>query len=339
MKYLYLHVGPHKTGTTAIQKFMLDNQSVIFKKGILYPKRYMRIFGQHLFRDKLSQRTLDEEDIAFFKDSECDFVISSEDLISLNKSDFTYLKQSLPFLQVRVIYSWRRASFKLYSIWQEVIKHGGTQDFFAYYHEHLARPAMSQMLSPDLKLSMFATVFGKENIIVIDYDASAKHKRLLEDFLTAICLDSSDSELVSALNSQTVQSNVRNQSMSVEDVETVRALNYILSDKASDGTVRSFYQQHIKALSQEDLLYVHNRIKEYISPERVGNYAVDVRAEKIMVQQYSEQLINYEPNTKNQEAAFPATDWLLDFEVHACLERLAHQLSEYISVPDKQHEV
>ena len=36
-KILYVHVGTTKTGTTAIQSFMIDNQEVLNQKGYYYP--------------------------------------------------------------------------------------------------------------------------------------------------------------------------------------------------------------------------------------------------------------------------------------------------------------
>jgi hypothetical protein len=327
MKTLFLHVGPHKTGTTAIQKYMLDNQVEFHKQGVLYPKRFVRIFGHHHIRERLAEKNFSAEDIDFFKNTDANFVISSEDLISLSKDNFTYLKQSLPFLTVKVVFSWRRASLKLYSIWQEVIKHGGTIDFFAYYHEHLARPAMSQMLSPDLKLGMFGHVFGKQNLIVIDYDASAKNNTLIPDFLKAVGLS-----VPSNIAENEQDSNVRNASMSIEDIETVRALNYIFKSRsqsqeaADDGATRSAYQAHKEQLQGEDLSYLHAAIAKHHVAMNVGNYAIDIRAEKIMSKDYIDNIMNYAPNVGFKSVQLPSTEWLLDPQAHACLERIADKL-------------
>ena len=326
MKTLFLHVGPHKTGTTAIQKYMLDNQVAFHQQGALYPKRFIRIFGHHHIRERLAEKNFTSEDIEFFKNTDSNFVISSEDLISLSKDHFTYLKQSLPFLPIKVVFSWRRASLKLYSIWQEVIKHGGTIDFFAYYHEHLARPAMSQMLSPDLKLSMFGQVFGKENVIVLDYEASAKNKSLIPDFLNAVGLNPN----IEVTESE-VDANVRNASMSVEDTEMVRALNYIMQNRdpalPSDGAIRSAYQTHKAELEGDDLSYLYELIAKHQHTMNVGNYAIDIRAERIMAKDYASNMLNYTPNVGTKSVKLPSTEWLLDVEAHNCLQRIADRLT------------
>ena len=36
-KILYLHIGKHKTGTTALQDFMAMNRNELKKLGVLYP--------------------------------------------------------------------------------------------------------------------------------------------------------------------------------------------------------------------------------------------------------------------------------------------------------------
>lgn len=36
-KTLYIHAGTHKTGTTAIQKFLSANRDLLAKNGYLYP--------------------------------------------------------------------------------------------------------------------------------------------------------------------------------------------------------------------------------------------------------------------------------------------------------------
>ena len=105
MKTLYLHVGPHKTGTTSIQKFMLDNQAILFKSNLVYPKQFVKIFGHHDFRQVIAERRIDDQVKTFFNDNDHDFVLSSEDLISLNKEDFEYLRASLAPCKIVVIYT------------------------------------------------------------------------------------------------------------------------------------------------------------------------------------------------------------------------------------------
>ena len=79
MKTLYLHVGPHKTGTTLLQKFMLDNTPALAEQGLVYPSNYIKIFGHHELRQKIVDRALSDEDVQFINQSTQNILFSSED--------------------------------------------------------------------------------------------------------------------------------------------------------------------------------------------------------------------------------------------------------------------
>jgi hypothetical protein len=324
MNTLFLHVGPHKTGTTAIQKFLLDNQSELFKSNLVYPQRYMKIFGHHGFRDLLHKQALSQDDLAFFQEKH-DFLLSSEDFISLAKDKFEYLRYKVENKKIVVIFSWRRASFKLYSIWQETVKHGGTESFYSYYHNHLARPAQSQMLSADLKLNMFTHVFGKDNVKVLDYDASSQTDTLLADFLNICGIAWSDKVVTSDNNPQAI-----NRSMDVTDIEIIRALNLIFQRYHSlqGSWVRENY------IKQRDKLEVGglSRLKEIVSQYKneliVGNYFIDHRCEKIMVEKFSDNIVNYQPNTLTKKLLLAKDDWIFEPEAQLILSDLAKLLKE-----------
>lgn len=42
---LILHIGTPKTGTTAIQKFLYDNQTLLKEKGFFYPEIQKIMYG------------------------------------------------------------------------------------------------------------------------------------------------------------------------------------------------------------------------------------------------------------------------------------------------------
>ncbi len=323
MNTCYLHVGPHKTGTTAIQRFLLDNQKLLFKSNIVYPKRFQSLAGHHDFRELLLNNSLCQGDIEFLGNQAHDFLLSSEDFISLGKASFEYLRSSLGSTKIVLIYAWRRASLKLYSIWQEVIKHGGTISFFSYYHDHLAYPAQSEMLSADLKLSMFCHVFGKDNVRVLDYDASSRNNRLLEDFLRIVGVGWDDSFVTSENDPNAI-----NRSMCVTDIEIIRALNHIFKNRFDihGGFVRINYIHQIEALKQVGL----NRLKEIIGAYEqditVGNYFIDRRCENIMTDKFHDNLFNYEPNTATNKLKIVQPEWIFDKEAQYLLNDLTNVL-------------
>ena len=322
MNKLFIHVGPHKTGTTSIQKFLLDNRVLLFKDNLVYPKRHSTIFGHHGYRQLIQDKTLDKEEVEFFNEPH-DFLLSSEDFISLNKADFEYLRETITSKQIVILFAWRRASFKLYSIWQETIKHGGTDTFYAYYHDHLARPGQSQMLSPDLKLNMFSQVFGKDNIRIIDYDAAAKQ----DDLLPVFC---STMERKWRGDFVTPEKNVNalNRSMDIADIEVIRALNHLFKSHwgITGADVRVAYKEQHNLLLENGLERLKAVIGQHETQLTVGNYFIDNRAEKLMNERYRDQIVNYQPLSETKSLKLVNPDWMFEKEAHAILEGLAGTL-------------
>ena len=316
MNTIFLHVGPHKTGTTALQKFMLDNQSNLFKQNLVYPKRYIQIFGHHKFRENIVNRDISDDDIAFFNETDNNFLLSSEDYISLSKEDFEYLKQRFENFEIKIIYTWRRASLKLYSIWQEVIKHGGTVDFFQYYHEHLARPGTSQMLSPDLKLATLSQVFGNQNVSVLDYESSVATNTLMNDFLKLMGIEWDESFEQSQKSAES-----ENRSMTLADVEIVRALNIKAKQTGAlnGANMRLAYLKHKDSLVLDSLI---EAIKRNTFAINVGNYFIDVRAEKVMSNKYSSIIYNYKNAVKSKELKIASSEWFLNDNIHGVLDKV-----------------
>ena len=291
MKKLFLHVGPHKTGTTLIQKFMLDNQTKLLSSKLFYPKRFIRIYGHHEFRDRLKDMNLSSDDVNFLNQYAGDVLLSSEDFISLNDAHLEYLRSKFSNTKIIIIYAWRRASSKLYSIWQESIKHGGVENFFEYHHNHLASPAQSMMLSADLKLKMFCRIFGKQHVKVLDYNASAKNDTLISDFLSILGREPNE-EYVFPENDLQAQ----NRSLAHTDTEIIRALNYMFRErKGLTGTaVRELYTENHARLDQESLGQLKTIIEKDSIKLDAGKYFIDQRSEKIITNLYADNTLNYE---------------------------------------------
>jgi hypothetical protein len=294
----------------------------------VYPKRFLSIFGHHAFRDLLNNQTLSNEDIQFFEQADNNFVLSSEDFISLNKDKFEYLRCAIESKQIEVIYSWRRASLKLYSIWQETVKHGGTQTFAAYYHDHLARPGMSQMLSADLKLNMFCHVFGRDNVKVLDYDASAANNSLLKDFISAVGLKWQDNFVTPENNENAI-----NRSMDVTDIEVIRGLNQVFKVKHSitGAWVRQQYAALSEPLEQAGLAQLKQVISRYQRELTVGNYLIDNRGEKIMSDKFKDNLLNHQVCQTRKSIRLAEPEWIFETEAQTLMAELTRVLETAIA--------
>ena len=81
MTKLYLHIGPHKTGSTFIQKVFFENRERVLRLGVTYPNfGFCGQFGQHEAVEKskvgaLEQHQLDEY-LAQFLSGEINFASS-----------------------------------------------------------------------------------------------------------------------------------------------------------------------------------------------------------------------------------------------------------------------
>ena len=323
---LYLHVGPHKTGTTLIQKSMLDNQWLLLQKGLFYPIGFLTIFGHHEFRNKVKEREITDDDISFLKHTGKNVLLSSEDFISLNEDDFRYLKERLGDFEIEVIYAWRRANKKLFSIWQEYVKHGGQDTFFEYHFPHIARPATSGMLSPDVKLSMLSRVFGKNNISIIDYDAAAKVDNLLDLFSGLVGLKDA-SELTVPLQDK----NASNKSMKFHESELLRALNcrFALTSYVTGVAVRLAFNENKAQLNQNLLQDLLKIIEKDVIHVNADKYFIDQRSENVLTNKFEHCLVNYEESLLVNSFSISSQKWFVDERARSMFESLSNQLRKF----------
>ncbi len=218
MTKLYLHVGPHKTGSTFIQKVFFENRERLLRLGVNYPNfGFSGQFGQHEAVEKvraLEQHQL-EEYLAPFLNSEINFA-SSENFDRLNSGEIQKLKDALGSADVRIVYYYRNHIDMLPSWWQEAVKHGSRISFHEFVLPHILRPFASNIVNPCVVLDLYAEVFGESNITIIDY-----HGALQRDTILAPLLELLGIELSGIINASV------NASLKMEIVEIIRALNAI----------------------------------------------------------------------------------------------------------------
>lgn len=218
MTKLYLHIGPHKTGSTFIQKVFFENRERLLRLGVNYPNfGFSGQFGQHEAVEKvraLEQRQLDEY-LAPFLSGEVNFM-SSENFDRLNSGEIQKLQKSLATADVRIIYYYRNHIDMLPSWWQEAVKHGSRISFHEFVLPHILRPFASNIVNPCVVLDLYADVFGKSNITIIDYNAALQKDTILAPLLELLGI-----ELSGIINASV------NASLKLEIVEIIRALNAI----------------------------------------------------------------------------------------------------------------
>lgn len=171
---LILHIGVHKTGTTALQDILEQNRETLSRQAMWYARTDRPPFPEHakhgsLFRaalrggeDLLSEtRILSEE----FRQSGCTTLVLSEEGFSEPRfSKFAALADFLAAFEVKIYCNIRRQDYLIESLWNQHCKFRdesrGIEDF-AFDPEILNRCRFKPLLD-------FWSSFGE--IVVRDYD-------------------------------------------------------------------------------------------------------------------------------------------------------------------------
>ena len=189
-KQLILHVGFHKSGTTALQESFFAQRKELETRGVLYPsvgwQAHHRIawalarkrwgwkdrggkttpystWTRMLWRIKLSKANK--------------VVLSSEFLSELPPEKMQLLKKQVQGRQVKVLFTLRPLVKLLGSSYQQYLKYGLKEDYVTWLHSVLDVPGQSKLNPSFWKRNMhgdvvarWAQVFGTENVAVIIVD-------------------------------------------------------------------------------------------------------------------------------------------------------------------------
>lgn len=167
-----LHTGPHKTGTTALQRVLKAQAGLLSENGVLYPRQggdghtqlgasLMRgdfSILQEITRESCGYRTL---------------VLSSEHLSCLDTPGLTALRDAFPGAEFRLSYTLRRLAGLWPSHWAELVKHGQTLGFKGYLDrvaQRDDRPFLAPVL-PLRQLERLSGVFGTASLRIGNHDA------------------------------------------------------------------------------------------------------------------------------------------------------------------------
>ena len=184
---IYLHVGPHKTGTSHIQHYLELNRNLLAEEKICLPKV---IIGQSSLESRGKAQNRIVEDITQLKNfssavweplQECvsrqmNILISAENLCTFTKSDIQVMKRLLSNLdkavKFKVIIYYREWFSRTHSTFAEVYKKNELK--IASYSEflflYLDKFLNSPQLNTRLLVEGYGSVFGQENLIIVDYD-------------------------------------------------------------------------------------------------------------------------------------------------------------------------
>lgn len=203
---LVFHIGVHKTGSTAIQRFMEHNQKVLAAAGILYPTAHIINMGQHALawalgvnhpkRDEALAAGVIARDIlqeARNKRPKL-LVLSTEDFESLSEESVQELRGLFAEIPAKVIVYLRRQDEALAAAYNQRVKSFGSKypDSLAEFSQN---PQIVQRYDYWALTERWARAFGDDAICVRIYDPSSfPEGNIIPDFLSAIGLPSAEFE-------------------------------------------------------------------------------------------------------------------------------------------------
>ena len=183
MKRVILHAGPHKTGTTYIQRHLDHNAGMLRGQGILVPTEW-RDSAENPSHTGLTTLLMQgahdtaRATIAGWAATGCDTaIIATEVLVDIGAANLQALKDMFPGAAFTVVLTVRRWSELLRAAWHEEIVHGSAMPLLEYIIPTLNHPQSSRFVNVALHVEQFIAVFGRANVRLVSYNAIMETKR------------------------------------------------------------------------------------------------------------------------------------------------------------------
>jgi len=244
LKRLFLHIGFYKTGSTSVQRNMVQNAEALRKQGICYPYDPQAPYTQRWQHAPLAAalpgrklrwltpgnaKTLNcayQSMFAAFEASGCDtLVLSSEGFCDpdVNAMRLSWLQEKFADFDITVIAYIRRQDAYFLSTYQEMIKAGSTKAFDFSAYPGVARLYFARRLAP------WRAAFGAERVIVRPFSPTLwPEGELFFDFLHVIGATRADMTLQPP----------ENEGLDYRAVEFMRQLNLLGAEAQGSAPAR-----------------------------------------------------------------------------------------------------
>jgi hypothetical protein len=320
MKTVYLHIGPHKTGTTFLQKVFQENIELLNENDIDYINFGKQFLGHHEMAAFLNQKRYEEGDIrSAVENSQFNkILISSENFDVLHPYALEFLKGELSGCDVEVLVSYRTPTSRLYSWWQEEVKHGDTRTYAEYVTPHYTRPYASGVLNINNCVKLYSDYFSKDSIRFFDYEWCLEQGGILKYFVQYLNIKGElriDSERV-------------NNGLSVLDIEIIRALNSLAREKGElnifnvrDAYLKKWNRKHIinaeiQAIQQKNA-----------KPIVVGDSFIDKILKKTLLDIYRSNFVTGLSATyKEKSILIPESTWVSNPEASEKIQMIYSEI-------------
>lgn len=187
----FLHVGVHKTGTTALQKFLHDNQKDLETLGVHRLRTGVPADNAHSWGNHDLAWTLRDQDSKGLWKAVADeaapykaVLASSEELSSIKQvRRYAPVRAAVPDFVFRPICYLRRQDQLLESTYNFHVKSLGETKSIMEFAERIMK-----RMDFDKVLDCLAQTFGEETVILRIYDPEYMKGDIFDDFLDAIGL-------------------------------------------------------------------------------------------------------------------------------------------------------
>lgn len=179
---IYLHIGFHKTGTSALQEYFFENRIALREAGILYPQSITR-FPSHI---EIAAALLPDEINWVDEDYDRDLIfdryrrmakeaprgttilLSTEELCRIDQriERLEYIRDRFEGIKVNIVAYRRDPLDFLVSLYHHAIRKGSYDGTFAEY----LKQTNLRVADFDQRLKGWKQVFGNENVIVHSYE-------------------------------------------------------------------------------------------------------------------------------------------------------------------------
>lgn len=254
---LFIHIGPHKTGTSSLQRFLYRNHRALLRLGVVYPIR--RLGGrhaQHRFAFSIRGKTDPKDQSIPSQEAELEpllkeilssgadtAILSSEAFFATGEPEIRNLHTIFSeFDPVAVFYARRQDEGYVSSYTQR--SKSSTNRYTLPIHTHLDNPVrMSHDLAIYEHASTWARVFGKENVVARLYDKTVS---VPDDFMHCIDERRGKGPILAAAKDQFVSDRSFNVSPSLEATEMTRLFKAQCNDQKQRRIAFKLLSKHLE---------------------------------------------------------------------------------------------
>lgn len=256
-KTIYFHIGTHKTGTTALQKFFVDNRKVLQDKGFVYD-----FYNDLEMNQGYLVKPEKWEGVIFDKNK--NYIISGEDFYSHILNISKVVKDNLSSFNIHFIVYFKRQDLMKQSVYNQIVKmHGFTKEVSEDNHYNLDYYGFVKKLKRK---------FPESELTVRVYEKGQfEGGSIFSDFLKILSLD--------LTSEYQVEKKVVNPSLTTEKMEFTRYLNMLglpigFRTQLSKLVVKSALESNEVSLFRKQDLISPEQAKKLLAQYTSGNQAI-----------------------------------------------------------------